>query len=234
MNANEPTVDRLSTQAGYDRWAAIYDTDGNPLIALEEPLVDQLLGPVHGLVVADLGCGTGRHAWRLAAAGAQVQAVDFSSAMLARAQAKGPGDHIVFHAHDMAKPLPFADESFDRIVCALVLDHIADLPSFFRDMRRICRTTGFAVASVMHPAMMLRGVQARFWDPESGREIRPASQPHQISDYVLAAARVGFDLDFLGEYAVDEQLAGRLPRARRYVGWPLLFLMKLRPRVLPG
>lgn len=26
----------VSTRAGYDRWAEVYDTDGNPLTALEE------------------------------------------------------------------------------------------------------------------------------------------------------------------------------------------------------
>jgi hypothetical protein len=36
-------------------------------------------------------------------------------------------------------------------------------------------------------------------------------------------------VDHLSEHAVDEALAGRLARARRYLGWPLLFLMRLRP-----
>src|SRR5271170_4678065 len=85
--SNDP-VDLLSTKEGYDRWADIYDGDDNPLVALEEPWVDKLLGDVNGLKVADIGCGTGRHALRLAAAGAIVQAVDFSEGMLARAQAK--------------------------------------------------------------------------------------------------------------------------------------------------
>jgi malonyl-CoA O-methyltransferase len=87
------------------------------------------------------------------------------------------------------------------------------------------------VVSVMHPAMMLRGVQARFWDPASGREVRPASYPHQLTDYIRAAARAGFVLDHLSEHAVDEALAAALPRARRYLGWPILFLMRLVPAV---
>src|SRR5213075_671083 len=65
----------LPTREGYDRWAEIYDGDGNPLIALEEPEVDQLLGDVAGLDLVDVGCGTGRHALRLAARGANVTGV---------------------------------------------------------------------------------------------------------------------------------------------------------------
>ncbi|MCI0366584.1 MAG: hypothetical protein L0219_22195, partial [Phycisphaerales bacterium] len=64
---NEP-VD-IETAEGYDRWARIYDEEENPLVQLEEPLVDQLMGDVRGLRVADIGCGTGRHAVRLAARG---------------------------------------------------------------------------------------------------------------------------------------------------------------------
>ena len=223
-----PTIDLLSTKDGYDLWAAIYDEDGNPLIALEEPRMDGLLGDVCGLKIADIGCGTGRHAIRLAKAGADVDALDFSDGMLKRAREKAGDLPIRFHVHDLARPLPFPDNSFDRVVCGLVIDHIPDLQGLFREMGRVCRGSGFVVVSVMHPAMMLRGVQARFHHPTSGREVRPASCPHQLSDYVMAAVKSGLVIDHLGEYLVDEELAGRLERAKRYVGWPLLFLMRLR------
>jgi len=38
-----------SIQRGYDRWAAVYDHDANPLVNLEEPVVRELLGDVRGL-----------------------------------------------------------------------------------------------------------------------------------------------------------------------------------------
>jgi ubiquinone/menaquinone biosynthesis C-methylase UbiE len=219
----------MSTRDGYDRWARVYDDDGNPLIALEEPLVDRLLGDVRGLSIADVGCGTGRHAIRLAKAGASVQGVDFSSAMLERARQKAGTLPIQFTQHDLALPLPFADCSFDRVACGLVVDHIANLAGLFSEMRRICQPGGFVVVSVMHPAMMLRGVQARFRDPETGQEVRPASCEHQISDYLMAATAAGLSIVQLSEHAVDEALANRLDRARRYLGWPMLFLMQLKP-----
>src|ERR1700693_1215231 len=108
-STNSPAVpiDLLSTKDGYDLWAAIYDEDGNPLIAIEEPQVDRLLGDVRGLAVADIGCGTGRHAIRFASAGAAVLALDFSPAMLERARTKAQGLNIIFRAHDLDEPLPF-------------------------------------------------------------------------------------------------------------------------------
>jgi ubiquinone/menaquinone biosynthesis C-methylase UbiE len=223
----------MSTRDGYDRWASCYDTDDNPLIALEAPQVDRLLGEVKGLTVLDVGCGTGRHAIRLAAAGATVQALDFSAGMLEQARKKPGAAGICFQVHDLSKPLPFPAGMFDRVICGLVVDHIADLAGLFGEMLRVCRPSGCVVVTVMHPAMMLRGVQARFHDPESGQEVRPASQAHELSDYILAAARAGCVFDHLSEHRVTEELAQRLERARRYVNWPMLFVMRLLPNPSP-
>ena len=220
----------MPTRDGYDRWASCYDTDGNPLIALEEPQVARLLGEVKGLTVLDVGCGTGRHAIRLAAAGATVHALDFSAGMLEQARKKPGAAGICFKVHDLSEPLPFPAGVFDRVLCGLVVDHIADLAGLFREMLRVCRPTGCVVVTVMHPALMLRGVQARFNDPESGQVIRPASQAHELSDYILAAARAGCEFDHLSEHRADEALAQRLERARRYLDWPMLFVMRLSPK----
>ena len=230
-----PAMDRLPTREGYDRWAACYDDEDNPLIALEEPKVAELLGPVSGLRILDLGCGTGRHALRLAAAGANVTAVDFSEGMLARARAGAGTLALDFRTHDLTRPLPFADASFDRIICGLVLDHIPELTPLFGEMHRVCSARGFAVISVMHPAMMLRGVEARFTDRTTGREIRPASTRHQLTDYIKAVLAAGWTLEHASEHAVDEVLAVRSERARKYAGWLMLFLMRLtRSHAVPA
>lgn len=231
MERDDPTFSEIvPTAIGYDQWAAIYDRDGNPLPALEEPLVKELLGDVHGLDILDLGCGTGRHSIRMASAGARVTALDFSSEMLAQARKKtGEGD-LHFQLHDLSQPLPFRAENFDRVLCALVVDHIEGLDKLFSEMHRVCRPAGYVIVSGMHPAMMLRGVQARFRLPGTDRKIWPASYPHEMSDYVMAAARAGFVFNHFSEHVVDEKLAARLERARKYLGWPMLFLMRLRPR----
>ena len=227
--APEPAIEHLPTREGYDRWAAIYDGEDNPLVLLEEQHLIPLLGDVRGLDVVDLGCGTGRHAVRLAAAGARVTAVDFSDGMVAKARRKPGWDRVRFVAHDLTRPLPFADQSFDRVVSCLVLDHIADLTACFSECRRVCRGDGFVLVSVFHPAMMLRGIQARFIDPATGRDVRPASHANQMSDYVMGVVRSGLRLEHMSEHAVDDELAARSPRSAKYRGWPLLLLMRLRP-----
>jgi ubiquinone/menaquinone biosynthesis C-methylase UbiE len=229
QTGKEADMEIVSTRAGYDRWAEVYDGEDNPLVLLEERHLGPLAGDVAGLDVADIGCGTGRHALRWAAAGARVTAVDFSSAMLERARAKQGAQAIIFLQHDLAHPLPLADAAFDRVFCCLVLDHIAALDTFFLELRRLCRLGGKVIISVMHPAMSLRGVQARFIDPGTGRRISPAGHAHQMSDYLMAAVRASLKLEHVSEYAMDSALAAESPRAAGYIGWPMLLLMKWAP-----
>ena len=216
----------VSTHAGYERWAQIYDGEDNPLVLLEELHVWKLIGNVKGLTIADIGCGTGRHAVRLAAAGAQVTAVDFSEAMLQRAMMKPGSERVRFIQHDLARPLPLPNGSFDRVLSCLVLDHMADLSFFFGELRRLCRTDGFIALTVMHPALLLRRVQARFTDPATGEVVGLQSYSHQIADYLMAALHTQLNLQHIGEYAVDKALAARSPRAEKYLDWPLLLTMK--------
>jgi malonyl-CoA O-methyltransferase len=222
-------VRNLPTREAYDLWAEVYDRDGNPLIALEERHIDALIGETAGLTVADVGCGTGRHAIRLAAQGAHVTGLDFSPGMLAVAREKPGAERVRLLEHDVTTPLPFEDGAIDRVLCCLVLEHVADLAALCRELARVCAPPprGAVVISAMHPAMMERGVQARFHDPRTGERTQPASRPHAISDYVRAAREAGLAVERLDEHAVDDSLAAAYPRGARYLGWPMLLLMKL-------
>jgi len=220
--------DVVPTNIGYNRWSELYDNEDNPLVLLEQKYITPLIGNVAGLQVADIGCGTGRHTIPLAAVGAKVTALDFSEGMLERARAKTGADAVKFIRHDLTQSFPLESGAFDRVLCCLVLDHIADLKGFFSELKRICKPTGFIVLSSMHPAMMLRGVQARFIEPASGRRIYPKSEPNQISDYVMAAVQNDLQIEHIGEHAVDSQLAAASPRAGKYLGWPLLLLMRFK------
>lgn len=213
---------------GYDRWAEVYDHDANPLPPLEEPHVRAAVGDVDGLAVLDLGCGTGRHTAWLASAGANVTALDFSEGMLALARRKAQGFDVRFVVHDLHEPLPFERGSFDLVVSGLVLEHLRDLHPFFAEIHRVLRPRGRAVISAMHPAMFLRGSQARFTDPASGDVVQPGSVAHQLGDFVNASLGAGLSLTRLTEDAPDVAFAERFPRAAKYEGWPMVVVLDLR------
>lgn len=221
-----------SVRAGYDRWAEVYDHDGNPLVALEEATLAPLLGPVADLEALDLGCGTGRHALRLAAMGARVTALDFSEGMLAQARAKAEGlpmaHPTAFRVHDLREALPCPDAAFDLAVSGLVLEHLPDLEGFFREIRRVLHPGGRALVSAMHPALFLKGKQAAFTDPATGEKVRPGSLPHGLGAFVMAALRAGLDLDDVLEVAPDAAFIARWPRAAPYLDWPMLAVLALR------
>jgi malonyl-CoA O-methyltransferase len=220
--------DALSAvRTGYDRWAAVYDHDANPLQALEGPAVRAAVGDPRGRAALDLGCGTGRHALWLAEAGATVTAVDFSEGMLAEARRKPGAERVRWVAHDLHRPLPFADGSFDLVVSGLVLEHLRELDRFFAEARRVLKPGGRAVVSAMHPAMFLRGAMARFTDPDSGELVHPGSVPHSVGAFVTAAVRAGFRIEAVDEAAPDEGFAARVPRAAKYVGWPMLVVLRM-------
>jgi ubiquinone/menaquinone biosynthesis C-methylase UbiE len=226
--SEEPAWRDVDTREGYDRWAASYDDEGNPLLALEEPEVDKALGDVAGLDVLDAGTGTGRHALHLAARGARVVAVDFSDQMLAKARAKRGADLVRFENHDLTRPLPYLDASFDRVLSALVLEHVPDVAGFLRELGRVTRPEGSIVVTAMHPAMFLRGVSARFRHEETGEFLRPRSYVMQLSDYVMGALDADLRIVSLAERSPDEEFAARVPRAAKYLGWPMLFVMTLK------
>ncbi len=220
-----------TVRPGYDRWAGVYDHDGNPLVALEGPIVHAAVGDPGGLEALDLGCGTGRHALWLASAGARVTAVDFSEGMLVRARGKPDAGRVRFLAHDLYRPLPFADGTFDLVVSGLVLEHLRALDPFLAEARRVLRPAGRAVVSNMHPAMFLRGTQAHFTDPVSGERVQPGSVNHSVGSMVMAALRAGFEVADIGEFSPEPSLAADSPRAAKFIGWPMLVVLSLR---VPG
>jgi malonyl-CoA O-methyltransferase len=104
--ADDARIEVIDTREGYDRWSEVYDRDGNALIALEEKYLPEILGEVRGLKVADIGCGTGRHASRLASSGAQVVALDFSTGMMRKAREKFAAEQVAFAVADVSNSRP--------------------------------------------------------------------------------------------------------------------------------
>jgi ubiquinone/menaquinone biosynthesis C-methylase UbiE len=219
----------LGARQGYDRWAPLYDSNRNPLTALDDIAFRECFAfPVRRKPVIDLGCGTGRVTKKLVGLGATVTAVDFSEGMMTLARKKPGMEKVFFIARDLTKRLPFPDKSFALAVSCLTIEHIRDKGKYFTEVFRILKPGGICYLSEMHPAMLLLGNQANFTDPASGHEVRPRSHVCGIAELVNAAVAAGFSLVAMREYTGRKGMLRAYPKIKRYVGWPMLLVLALQ------
>lgn len=119
----------------FDIIAPIYDkfldhSDHGTLFKLLQP-------PPRGKLL-DAGGGTGRVSSKLRASGMKIIISDLSLKMLARSHQKS--DLIPVTAH--VERLPFADNSFDRIIVVDALHHFCDQQEALMDLTRVLKTGG--------------------------------------------------------------------------------------------
>ena len=214
-------TDELSPRDGYAAWSPTYDDDGNPLIALEGPAVERFFGEIGGAAVLDIGCGTGRHTRALAERGAKVVALDQSPEMMDVGRRKLAGHAVSWVRHALPDPLPFAAETFALVVMGLVAEHVADLATVMRELRRVARPDGRCVLSTLHPDRTAEGQRARFIDPETGVR-RPIATIHrELAELRGIAVDAGWRLVAESTLIVPESIVGTYPRAAKYVGLAL-------------
>jgi SAM-dependent methyltransferase len=123
------------------RWDALRrDLFGDELLT---PTLLALLPP--GLVVVDLGCGTGASLVALAPHVRLVVGIDREATMLSIAsQRVAELDNVTLHRAELVD-LPLQAASVDRALAMLVLHHVEDVRSVFREMARVLRPGGCAV-----------------------------------------------------------------------------------------
>ncbi len=178
----QPAPVELSLEEGYAAWAPTYDSQPNPLTAVEEPIVDELLTSTAPGRALDAACGTGRHLGRLSSLGHRVIGVDASPEMLSLARERHPEADL--RAGDLGA-LPVPDESVDVALCALALTHVSDLGPPIAELSRVLRPGGRLVTTDMHPLLSALGGHALFTCPD-GRPAFVRETKHLHGDYLRA------------------------------------------------
>jgi cytosine/adenosine deaminase-related metal-dependent hydrolase/ubiquinone/menaquinone biosynthesis C-methylase UbiE len=141
----------LTPAEGYRLWADTYDDECNPMLSLEQRILDTLLPSLAGLDVIDLGCGTGRWLSALKDKKARsVLGVDFSPEMLRVAESK-LGSAVNVECAD-CENTSLQDSSADLILCNFVLSYIEDAANLLKITRRALRPGGLLFITDIHPA----------------------------------------------------------------------------------
>lgn len=111
----------------------------------------ELLNLQNGERVLDLGCGEGRHAISASLlADTHVVGIDLSVTDLRTADTRLGEFNFPdcrFVCADGSR-LPFADASFDKVVCAEVLEHVPEYQGILKEIKRVLKPGGVLAVSV--------------------------------------------------------------------------------------
>ncbi|HTU20847.1 MAG TPA: class I SAM-dependent methyltransferase [Gemmataceae bacterium] len=94
--------------------------------------------------ILDAACGNGRYSrflLRNADADAVITSFDLSPRMLQRARARLKSERVSHAVADLTR-LPYADASFDAVVCGWVLEHLPDPRLGLRELARVLTPGG--------------------------------------------------------------------------------------------
>lgn len=97
-----------------------------------------------GQQVLEVGCGGGHVLERFSHA--HLTGIDMSAEMLARTRVRCGGDPDLMRG--AAEALPFADRSYDVVLCTEVLEHTRDPAAVIAELMRVVRPGGRVVVSI--------------------------------------------------------------------------------------
>ncbi|KAH8773002.1 S-adenosyl-L-methionine-dependent methyltransferase [Hyaloscypha finlandica] len=222
----------------YNRWARVYDTDGNILQSVDDVMLPALLNFVFTLLPSDLpititelGCGTGRNTAKLLSSSSSspqitsIAALDLSPGMLTVAKQRCE-THLTantsnvllappaveFHEFDALNPelspVIKALEGKADLVLSTLVLEHLPLDVFFRTVKSFLKPGGYFLLTNMH-ADMGRISQAGFVDEVTGEKIRGHSFAHEISEAIEEGEKWGFEVvGEVGERAIIEDDLG--------------------------
>lgn len=198
----------LDAVTAYRLWAPSYSAE-NAVSAIEDRLVRELTPPLAGKRLLDAGCGTGR---RLAATNAaKVTGIDRSDEMLAIARARCPPPIDLLQGD--VRALPVADASADVTWCRLVIGHLPECRTAYRELARVTTVGGCVIVTDFHPDAHAAGHRRTF---RVGGEVHEVEHYcHSLYEHLAAAGHAGLRAGLIRHGAIGREIRHHYEAAGR-------------------
>jgi len=174
-----------------------------------------------GEKLLDAGCGEGRHCFGALDRGAHVVGLDLDLASLKAnslnlKQHASECDRLGALIHGNTFQLPFADGTFDKVICSEVMEHVHDYRGAARELARVTKPGGclaITIPTATSESLYLHVGDDYFESPGGHiRIFRPRQLALGLAEAGLATIGVGFAHALHTPYWVLRSIAG-LPRA---------------------
>ena len=141
-----------------ERFPVLYNRDGRlakarKIIAVMADFADR---PLSELRVLDIGGSAGVMTGVFAEAFAQVSEIDIDHVAIENGREECQADNVDWICGDATK-MPFADKSFDCLICNHVYEHIDDQQALMAEIKRVITDDGFCYFSAGSRFVLIEG-----------------------------------------------------------------------------
>lgn len=196
----------LGSEKGYNLWAEQYDAQpDNLMLALDEYMFSTMIDglSLKNRIVADVGCGTGRHWRKIYDKGpSQLLGFDISEEMLKMLQKKYPYARTYHIKDDNLDALD--DGVCDLIISTLTVGHIKNIGQALREWCRVLKDNGEIIITDYHPETLGRGGDRTFY--RDGKLVAIKNYVHPIHKLNEIAQALNLKVERFQEKVIDESM----------------------------
>jgi ubiquinone/menaquinone biosynthesis C-methylase UbiE len=224
----------LNPAKAYDIWSYSYDMQpGNLMLDLDEKIFSEMLRNINleNKVLADIGCGTGRHWQKIyEKKPALVMGFDVSSGMLKQLRRKFPEALTEQTKDNLLRPVP--DKSVDCLIATLTIAHIRDIEQAIKSWSRILKDCGDLILTDFHPATLAKGGKRSF--KHEGKSLWVINYVHSLEKIKDIFNKYGFLVIREEEKCILEEVKpyyaaqNALPVYEQFKGMPIIYGIHLK------
>lgn len=212
-------------------------------------ILQQMLPPMQGKRVLDLGCGFGWHCKYAIEQGAEaVTGIDLSERMIDGARERNADERITYRQLAV-EDFEYRPEAFEVVLSSLTFHYIESFDDLCRKIHTTLTTGGAFVFSVEHPVFTAEGSQdwhrdaagnALHWPvdryyTEGRREAtflgeQVVKYHKTLTTYLNGLLRAGFEITEIHEPQPSEQMLDTVPGMRDELRRPMMLLVAARKR----